>query len=560
MNTVARNERGATAVMMALLSVVLLGISAVAVDVGQIYAKRSSLQSAADLAVLAAAPELDGSPHCTTAAKAAAERYLRENWIDAGGDPIEVNLGGAPDDGNGYLQCDGWHVKLWAPTARVDYGLARIVSTTTGVDVPAEAAAGIFSPDTAVMPAYAVSGCDSGPQTLLDPPSGHAGTYVPILPEPSPGTDVGKLGYIVPIQIALNQFSPLTIYGSTGSPRFTGTTYVAFSTEDGQHFEYRVGGSNPTITVSSNEIHLSEIPAEVRTLEKVWWIRISHDATNPTNWSPASMAKPLRVGNPLLECAGVSNSGNFGTLDFPHLNPSASGEPAIVWNMLTNLSYNLSTLQGTSGYCTPGSNGAIGVPNEGTNCVGAKTGFAGNPATAGLITGQYGLPGRLAGTPTAPGCDPNGTSSNWTTDPIRGRTYSVNDDVLTCFLTNNSTSVADISRLDYNGPPVLSSEIFKSPRFFLVPVLKIQPTNGSSNRYSIVDFRPAFVTGQQGAATRSNPGAMDSYTHNGLVIGSAGIDTLKVVFFSINALPATMAGGDLKEYLGVGTKVVALTD
>src|SRR5687768_11098375 len=50
-----RGERGATAVIVALLLVPLLGFAAIAVDVGALYAERARLQTAADAAALAVA-------------------------------------------------------------------------------------------------------------------------------------------------------------------------------------------------------------------------------------------------------------------------------------------------------------------------------------------------------------------------------------------------------------------------------------------------------------------------------------------------------------------------
>ncbi len=154
-----RHERGAAAILVAGLAVVLLGVGAIAVDMGQVYAKRASLQNAADMAALAAAAHLDGSNTCTSAARATAEAYLRDNWIDTATDPISVNLGGSPTDGDGFIQCTKWKVKVWAPSARVDYGLARVVlpknsTTDKGILVPAAAEVGVYSPKANIMPAY----------------------------------------------------------------------------------------------------------------------------------------------------------------------------------------------------------------------------------------------------------------------------------------------------------------------------------------------------------------------------------------------------------------------
>ena len=53
----AAQERGATAVIVALLMVPMLGFTAIAVDVGRVYAERAQLQVAADAAALAVAQD-----------------------------------------------------------------------------------------------------------------------------------------------------------------------------------------------------------------------------------------------------------------------------------------------------------------------------------------------------------------------------------------------------------------------------------------------------------------------------------------------------------------------
>ena len=51
------SERGATAVIFALLLVPMLGFAAIAVDVGSLYAERARLQVAADAAAIAVAQD-----------------------------------------------------------------------------------------------------------------------------------------------------------------------------------------------------------------------------------------------------------------------------------------------------------------------------------------------------------------------------------------------------------------------------------------------------------------------------------------------------------------------
>lgn len=65
--TAPDNERGATAVLVAILLVILLGFVALAVDIGRLYAEKSQLQSAADAAALSLAKACTDQPagaHC----------------------------------------------------------------------------------------------------------------------------------------------------------------------------------------------------------------------------------------------------------------------------------------------------------------------------------------------------------------------------------------------------------------------------------------------------------------------------------------------------------------
>ena len=558
-----RDERGAVAVMAAILSVALLGVAAFAVDFGQVYAKRSSLQSAADQAVLAAAAELDGTNTCTAKAINAATSYLQKNWIDSGQDPIDVNLSDASVS-NGRLVCAGWKAQLTAPTATVNYGIAKALNSgNSSVEVPAYAEAMVKSPKAAVMPSFAVSGCDFGNQTLLDPPSGPSAPYVPTLPHPTPTNSIELLqGYdsnnlpkgLNPGAITLNQATSLTIYSKNNDMK--DVNRVSFSVDGNTTPEVIV--TPAPANVGNSDLFLPSIPPAVSSVEKVWWIRVSKDGG--ATWSVVDQALPLRVGNPVLECAGVSNSGNFGTIDLPHLNPAASAEKAIEYNIATQVDYGLSTLGGGA-YCSPGSGGAIAPTADGTNCVKAKTGFAGNPATNGLITGvDASTPGRLVKSTTS-GCAPNKSSNTFQTPNIKGSKYNINDDTLSCFFLSTSTTVATVSSPSYpaTSPPLISKKIFESPRFFWVPVFGVQPDNGNSNNYAIKDFRPAFITGELPSSTHTSK-VMDPGTDNGMVFTSSGIQSLKVVFFNANTLPKSSVNGQTMNYIGIGTKVMVLTD
>jgi len=137
--------------------------------------------------------------------------------------------------------------------------------------------------------------------------------------------------------------------------------------------------------------------------------------------------------------------------------------------------------------------------------------------------------------------------------------YSINNDTLSCFFTNDSVNIGDIASGSYAGGPVLSPAIYDSARFALVPVFATQPSNGGSQLYTIVDMRPAFITDQLASATQSSPVT----SHNGLALSNNGqhdISSVQIVFFSRAALPPPPEGGNLFDYVGSGAKQVVLVD
>lgn len=232
----------------------------------------------------------------------------------------------------------------------------------------------------------------------------------------------------------------------------------------------------------------------------MWWIRAFNGPDDTGQWSPAAEGLPIRVGAAVLECSGGATEGNFGTLRWPRTDVGPADY--IAMNMALGTQKPLTpavhrwavdnpTLAGT---CTHGSNGAVesDYPNRilrrGTSCVGLDPGLTANAATRGLITGIATVPGALTTAPTRSGCDQAGGSANRTVK-LNNKDYSFNDEVLTCYLTDSTTTLGTISTATYTGPPVLDPAIFSSPRFLYVPVLTTEG-GGASSRYSIIDFRP----------------------------------------------------------------------
>ena len=544
----SRDEHGATAVLFALLALVLLGVSALAVDVGQVYAKRAALQSNVDLAVMAAAAELDSDGACNPEVVAAAIDYLQKDTNEVP-DQVTLDLGGSPGDGDGFIRCNDWKVELWAPTAHVDYGLARAVmnedTADEGIDVPAYAAAQIKSPSqTDTLPMYAVSGCDNGAQTLTDPPPGPAPTSTA-----PPTTPVGDADIKNPLTVTPNDVDsgtaapyPVTV---TGEVKSLGgyTAQAVFYNATGLTYPATGSATVPTGGgYKAFSIAVPTVPAEVLASNGIWWVRVKFTSGATTKWSKYQDSGAFTVGN-LLFCDGMV-SGNFGTLRLAR-NDAVSAK-WIEMNIINGVQPQLVTNASSAVPCSPvDSDHAVVSP---TDCISTDPGFPNEAATDGFVNGSSGEPGRLK-TPTMDGCDRNGGSDMTAASP------NLNDDILTCFILGGH-SVGDVVAGVDN---ILSADIFDSPRFFYIPIIPVEAANGASGAYPIIGFRPGFITEESMAATATARGAITG--HNGITFHSGHIETIKVVLFPESALPDTAPprGGEI-DYTGSGTKVLTLVE
>ncbi|MEV7606264.1 Tad domain-containing protein [Paenarthrobacter sp. NPDC089322] len=87
-------ERGAVAVLVALILVVLLGFAAIAVDVGMLYSERAQVQNGSDAAALAVAQKCAANtsdPNCSTTSQLAKD-MVDKNALDGLGNLNSVNL------------------------------------------------------------------------------------------------------------------------------------------------------------------------------------------------------------------------------------------------------------------------------------------------------------------------------------------------------------------------------------------------------------------------------------------------------------------------------------
>ena len=154
--------------------------------------RRSGLRCKArsDQAVLAAAAELDGTVGLRGRAIDAAENYLDQQLDRPRRRPQDGGRhrpGRLRERGNGFMKCNKWRVELWAPTAKVNLGLAKAVTDQEGIEdinVPAHAAAEVRSPRLGTLPFYATPTCSIGQQVLSTDSNGHATPpVVPLSPD-----------------------------------------------------------------------------------------------------------------------------------------------------------------------------------------------------------------------------------------------------------------------------------------------------------------------------------------------------------------------------------------
>lgn len=539
-----KDERGAIAILSGVLAIVLFGIGAVVIDLGQAWKNRALLQTSVDLAVMAAVAELDQESGCNEGVATTATEYLNTKSENQVIGQYSINL----TDGNvqnGEVTCPGdWQVHLVAPASRVDYGLARVLSSdSTHIDVTAEATAQVKSPSqSSSLPMYAVAGCDTGHQTLTDPPPGPPPSTDPPALVPDGNADIKSMG-VTPAEYPTGGARPfsVTVTGSIKGAAATTTGQVTFTNPDtGQIVD---AGSPASMPVgpgyNSFSIAVPAVPNTVLDAGGIWWVRIK---TESGNYSPTDEAEPFVVGD-LLFCDGMV-SGNFGTLKIARDWPSAAPANWLQDNIIHGMQPVLALNSSSAVPCSPVD--SQHSPQDGTDCVSTDPGFPLEAATDGLIDGSGGEPGRLD-VPTTPGCDRNGGDAQTSTS-------NLNDDVLACFITAGNS----VGSVVAGTPGSLSGEIFRSPRFFQIPVLPEQAAHGASGAYPIIAFRPGFITDEPDTAS-TQPVSVTG--DNGVTVAHGKVKELRVVLFPPEALPETAppVGGEV-EYRGHGTKILVLVD
>ncbi len=547
-----RDERGAVAVVVALCSLLLLSIAALAVDMGNAWTQRREVQTEADLAALAGGALLPaGDDAARMAIATEVLKYLQANDTYGQDDgtsaawTVEQLLNGDGEDGEvSFPTANRLHVV--SPPSTVEFGMAGVMGHES-TDVQAEAEVEIRSPGS-VLPMFLLTGCSWGSQIIKD---GNQN------PEPEPVYVPTSSSNSAP-SVSRSQTEPI----AAGSPttitlegdNFTNVNSVMFTRDD-----RNIAASPTNITAATTGKNKTPatlqvaLPTAVVNQPGTWFIRV-YDASAGV-WTRNASALPVTVTNgSTAPGCGTATTGDFGLLQSPRLGASSATQ-ALSDNIAFGLDHTLAVWPTDPGLAN-GACPSVAVggttpvldydpprnPVNDANCINILNGNQVSKVTDGLLA-------RLSG-PTTSGCDRAGGSSYLN---VAGR--NINNDVLSCYLPTGVT-VGQISQEVGAPENVLDEAILDSPRFFWVPMISgtVKPANGN---YALVGYRAAFITDESAFAYK---GCGCASTRNGIVANTSQISLIQVVAFDADSLPETAvsAGGPSMPYTGSGTRLIRL--
>lgn len=539
---VAGDDRGAVAVIVAILALLLFGVSALAVDLGNMWSRKRMAQTSADLAALAGAAWLPDQ----TAALDKAYEYLTSSGNFVGENALPAK--GVLDDNvlaNGEIDVTADTVTVDLPPRSVSFGLATAIGFA-GSSVSAHAVAAVRSP-ASTLPVFTPLPCSNG-SFQIKVASQTQYNFVPA--GDSQGPNVATL-----VPGGTSAGTPQTVLvGGTGFDADPPAGVSAMFTLNNANITAAAALVGPvTKQGQSYEATYSVVvPATVYTTVGVWKVRLSQTIGGNPHWSQDSKSQEFSV-TPVAGACGQNATGDFGLLQ----SPRKSGNPADWprWNFADGLDHGVDTFPSPlmpplNTECLIGAvtiPGAIldNTPNrDDANCMDILTGNKVDVLGDGLVTGDGTFPGRLTRTHSKSGCTgPGGAATRTTVNGVE-----INTTTIGCYLNGRT-----IAQLVANPPEAgfLDPEIFNDPRFFYLPVFNTDrpPANGW---YPIVEFQAAFITDElvNQAAT----------SENGLTFQNGKLIGMRALVFDRSALPSSVPGsGNGSVYTG-GTKIVRLIE
>jgi Flp pilus assembly protein TadG len=214
---VADRDAGAVAVVVAVMSVLLFGVAALVIDIGQAYAKRRAAQTDADLAAFAGAAALPNA----VAAFDLAYDYLQKNLPSsaAGGFTLAAKTSSVwtdsnPTNGEITISNANTRIRVVVPNRKVDFGFANALpgGGFKNTNIRASATVEIRSPGS-TLPFFLTTAAQSGYNCLKDTSGGGHGSAmraVLLAPSPQPPT----ITSIAPQPVSVAGGTVVTISGS----------------------------------------------------------------------------------------------------------------------------------------------------------------------------------------------------------------------------------------------------------------------------------------------------------------------------------------------------------
>lgn len=538
------DEGGAIAVLTAVVAVVLLVTAALAVDIGNTWARRGLLQKQADQAALFAAQYLPANSRAEQVQAAKAAAYYIACHPVVGQDEIDATLPACPStpettdatftsyaerllaDGSVSFPTtegsSGSYVRVLTPAARVDFGLGAAAGASGSVQTR-EATARVGTPGAVAPMAMSLNCMLAAARNVSDAlPTGLAAGL-------EDGLDgVLPMNYIAGQRIANNDKS-----GAPAVTRdFLGCSRMIKSPR------------HPQLGTGDNlDVNLVE--------------GLDHAVGTHPGLLGATLPSPLTVDSLLGVVGGPSGPSSC----------SHNKQPDVLDN-----------------------GGNHGTPNcvmpiEGANPFKEFTaGMLGDSIAvpANSLTGEaaHTTQGRLVCTDDRP-CRRSFTLPGFRNVPL-------NDDRIEDFVKPGAADrltedvFFNLSTYLQNGLPVVTpdsvftSDLYSSSRFLWMPVISTPADSGRAGSWPIVSFRPVFIT--QEPPTSLEPldavleevdswvkqmlGVADTGDDHGLLLDKTGKELLAVRFVTIEptALPAVPDeyGGPISDYVGTGVKVVRL--
>ena len=549
---VSRDERGAIAVISAVVAVVLMLIGAFVIDIGSTWAWRGKLQVQADKAALLAARSLPATDATSQKKAAKYVAYYIACHVLPGQTQLDPSIpscpsGTTPDSAPilSYAQQllnsgsvtfpKATQIKEIAPPARVDYGFGRLAGVT-GKTVQKMAIAQASSPGTMVPIGLSLPCLLSAAGTV--PNGGDAVTSILPINYVTPGplspsgstTTVWPSSYIStsasrPVLSTVNTSPTPVVSGSPpASFTLTGSSWGTLSAVQ-VYFHKGPDTGTPAAAASLNLPVLDAVtgtatvtgvlPSVVMQNPGTWEVKVgAQSLLGTTEWSdPLSLDVTAAAGSPqAIGCGRLLDSPRAGATDRASaltqnlqqgLDHPLVQHPNLVSVTAPNLTPDgavTAASDPTSMFtCSGTAPDVLDVPNPGgtPNCVRLQgtDSWVGTSFTDGMLGPESGgVAGRLVCTSAWP--------CNGPTTTVRG--VQISDDTFDQFVLDSSALHNDLffglSTYITNGLPVitpqnaLSPDIYQSHRFMWVPVMSnpANPTPGSD--YPNLTFRPIFIT------------------------------------------------------------------